>query len=84
MLSNFQLQNIMNRPVPDRGEQDREASMSQRDQSLVMTFALGPVLVVAFPAGRVEQDGRECREEQCLFQALDAGMADAFGFDRGP
>lgn len=48
-----------------------------------MSFALGSFAVVVGPAGCVEADRGECREEQGPFQALVTRVADAFGFDRG-
>lgn len=57
--------------------------MGQCDECLVVAFALGSFLVVVGPAGRVEPDRGEGREEQRPLEAFVAGMADAFGLDRG-
>lgn len=68
--SDFQLRNVIERPVPDHGEQDRETSVSQRDKRLVVAFALGPFPVIAFLASWIETDGCKRRKEQRSFQAF--------------
>lgn len=44
--------------------------MGQRDQYLVLAFALGPFPVVVIPARRIETDGRERGEKLHPFHEL--------------
>src|SRR5690606_39670696 len=65
----FCLRWAVQRPVPEHGEQDIAAPTSERDEGLVMTFALADFARVVSPGDRVAQRC-EGRQEQRALELL--------------